>query len=140
MPICPIGELAEAIIAAGTMIHPGVEGIAGEHGITVELVGARRSSEPMMRRPPRWRPQAARKQPISVHDAATRSKLMRIRMAGDGVSDDGWWSVEPGDYVVGNPGSGLAISTLSDEELLRSLAERLNRDRYAILGMTRTQN
>nr|CCC55611.1 tetrahydromethanopterin S-methyltransferase subunit A [uncultured archaeon] len=48
--------------------------------------------------------------------------------------------MEPGDYIVGNPRSRLAISTLSDEELMRTLYERLDRGSYAILGMTRTRN
>ncbi len=52
----------------------------------------------------------------------------------------GAWPVEPGDYIVGDPSSPVAVSTLSDEELLRQLASRLGRDKYAIIGVTRTRN
>ena len=57
-----------------------------------------------------------------------------------GVSDRAQWPVEPGDYVIGNPESPVAISTLSDLELLRDLKARLDPDKYAILGVTRTHN
>ncbi|WP_232085539.1 DUF4346 domain-containing protein [Conexivisphaera calida] len=50
------------------------------------------------------------------------------------------WPVEPGDYVIGDPSSSIAISTLSDEEFLKQLASRLARNKYAILGVTRTRN
>ena len=56
------------------------------------------------------------------------------------VSENERWPIEPGDYMLGSPESPLAISTLSDEELFGLLAKRMDRGKYAILGMTRTQN
>ena len=50
------------------------------------------------------------------------------------------WPVEPGDYSIGDPNSEIAISTLSDDELYKALREKLSKNKYAILGVTKTPN
>ena len=50
------------------------------------------------------------------------------------------WPVLPGRYVVGNARSNLAICTLSSLDLIDKLAERLGKERFAIIGKAVTEN
>lgn len=54
--------------------------------------------------------------------------------------DDFKWPLEPGNYIVGSPSSPIAISTLSDDDLIEALHTELNMDHYALLGTTMTPN
>lgn len=50
------------------------------------------------------------------------------------------WPVEHGEYIVGNPDSLVAISTLGSDELPEIIDNRLGKEKFAIAGKTHTEN
>lgn len=50
------------------------------------------------------------------------------------------WPVEPGEYIVGQKTSPVAISTLGSDNLPESLAAKLGKEKFAIIGKTHTEN
>jgi tetrahydromethanopterin S-methyltransferase subunit A len=50
------------------------------------------------------------------------------------------WPVEQGEYVIGQKGSPVAISTLGSDDLPDSLAVKLGKERFSIIGKTHTEN
>lgn len=58
-------------------------------------------------------------------------KLMRLTPS---------WPIEQGEYIIGQKTSPVAISTLGSDELAANLAERLGKEKFAIVGKTHTEN
>jgi len=50
------------------------------------------------------------------------------------------WPIEQGEYVIGQKGSPVAISTLGSDDLPDSLAVKLGKERFSIIGKTHTEN
>ena len=50
------------------------------------------------------------------------------------------WPIEQGEYIIGQKTSPIAISTLGSGELPDSLAVKLGKEKFAIIGKTHTEN
>lgn len=50
------------------------------------------------------------------------------------------WPVAQGEYIIGKKTAPVAISTLGSDELAAILAERLGKEKFAVIGKTHTEN